>query len=75
LEAAFAQFGQVTSCNIVHDKKSGRLKAIALLKCEMPDENEASNPIQALNVKESDGRVSAVKPANPKPSENQFPGE
>lgn len=66
LEAAFAQFGQVTSCKIVKDKDSGKSKGYGFV--EMPDDHEANQAIQALNDKEFDGRVIAVKPANPKPA-------
>lgn len=66
LEAAFAQFGQVTSTKIVKDKETGRSKGYGFI--EMPDDEEAKNAIAALNEKELDGRVIVVKPANPKPA-------
>jgi RNA recognition motif-containing protein len=66
LEAAFAPFGQVTSCKIVRDKETGRSKGYAFV--EMPNDDEAANAIAALNEKELDGRTIVVKPANPKPS-------
>lgn len=66
LEAAFAKFGQVTSCKIVRDKETGRSKGYGFI--EMPDDTEANNAINALNEQELDGRVIAVKPANPKPA-------
>jgi RNA recognition motif-containing protein len=65
LEAAFAQFGEVTSCKIVRDKETGRSKGYGFI--EMPNDAEADNAINALNEKELDGRVIAVKPANPRP--------
>ena len=65
LEAAFGQFGQVTSCKIVRDKETGRSKGYGFI--EMPDDLEANNAINALNETEFDGRVIAVKPANPRP--------
>jgi len=66
LEAAFAQFGQVSSAKIVRDKETGRSKGYGFV--EMPDDNEARTAIEALNEKELDGRVIAVKPANPRPA-------
>ena len=66
LEAAFAQYGQVTSCKIVRDKETGRSKGYGFI--EMPNDDEANNAIAALDEKEFDGRVIAVKPANPKPA-------
>jgi RNA recognition motif-containing protein len=66
LEAAFAQFGQVSSVKIIMDKETGRSKGFGFV--EMPNEEEARNAIAGLNEKELDGRVIVVKPANPKPS-------
>lgn len=66
LEAAFAKFGQVTSVKIVRDKETGRSKGYGFV--EMPNDDEANNAIVALNEKEFDGKVIAVKPANPKPA-------
>jgi RNA recognition motif-containing protein len=66
LEAAFAQFGQVTSCKIVRDKETGRSKGYGFV--EMPNDDEAQAAIDAMNEKEFEGRVIAVKPANPKPA-------
>jgi RNA recognition motif-containing protein len=65
LEAAFARFGQVTSCKIVREKETGRSKGYGFI--EMPNDDEAQAAIAALNEKELDGRVIVVKPANPKP--------
>ena len=64
LEAVFAQYGQVTSAKIVRDKETGRSKGFGFV--EMPDDNEARAAIHALDEKELDGRVIAVKPANPR---------
>jgi RNA recognition motif-containing protein len=66
LEAAFAQFGQVASAKIVRDKETGRSKGYGFV--EMPNDNEANEAINGLNEKELDGRVIAVKPANPRPA-------
>lgn len=69
LEAAFAQFGTVSSCKIVRDKETGRSKGYGFV--EMPNDEEAQRAIDALNEKELDGRVVAVKPANPRPGSDQ----
>lgn len=66
LEAAFATFGQVTSCKIVRDKETGRSKGYGFI--EMPNDDEANNAIATLHEKELDGRTIVVKPANTKPS-------
>ena len=64
LEAAFAKYGQVASTKIVRDKETGRSKGYGFI--EMPNDDEATNAIAALNEKELDERVIVVKPANPK---------
>jgi RNA recognition motif-containing protein len=66
LEAAFSKFGEVTSAKVVRDKDTGRSKGYGFV--EMPNDSEALAAIEALNEKELDGRVIAVKPANPKPT-------
>jgi RNA recognition motif-containing protein len=66
LEAAFAKFGQVASAKVVRDKETGRSKGYGFV--EMPNDDEATNAIAALNEKEFDGKVIVVKPANPKPA-------
>jgi RNA recognition motif-containing protein len=67
LEAAFAQFGQVSSCKIVRDKETGRSKGYGFI--EMPDDAEGQAAIAQLNETELDGRPIVVKPANAKPPE------
>ncbi len=66
LEAAFSQYGQVASAKIVRDKDTGRSKGYGFV--EMLNDNEANHAIAALNENEIDGRVIAVKPANPRPA-------
>jgi RNA recognition motif-containing protein len=66
LEAAFARFGQVSSCKIVRDKETGRSKGYGFI--EMPNDTEAQTAITELNDKELDGRPIVVKPANAKPA-------
>lgn len=68
LESAFAKFGEVSSAKIVKDRETGRSKGFGFV--EMPNDDEARAAIEALNEKELDGRVIAVKPANPKPTGN-----
>jgi len=66
LEAAFARFGQVSSCKIVRDKETGRSKGYGFI--EMPNDAEAQAAIDQLNETELDGRPIVVKPANAKPA-------
>lgn len=64
LEAAFAEFGEVSSAKIVKDRDTGRSKGFGFV--EMPNDTEANNAIAALNETELDGRTVVVKPANAK---------
>ena len=64
LEAAFAQFGEVTSAKIVRDKDTGRSKGFGFV--EMPNDDEANNAIAALNESQLDGRTIVVKEARPR---------
>ena len=70
LQAAFARYGQVTSCKIVREKETGRSKGYGFI--EMPNDDEAQAAIAALNETELDGRAIVVKAANPKPG-NDYP--
>lgn len=70
LEAAFARFGQVSSCKIVRDKETGRSKGYGFI--EMPNDTDATSAIAELNEKELDGRVIVVKPANPKTGSTEY---
>ena len=51
---------------VMKDKETGRSKGYGFV--EMPNDEEANTAIAALNEKELDGRVIAVKPANTKSS-------
>jgi RNA recognition motif-containing protein len=64
LEAAFAQFGSVSSAKIVKDRDTNRSKGFGFV--EMENDTEANAAIAALNETELDGRTIVVKPANPK---------
>lgn len=64
LQAAFEQYGQVSSAKIVHDKETGRSKGFGFV--EMPNDEEGKKAIAGLNETELDGRTIVVKPANPK---------
>lgn len=64
LRSAFEQFGEVSSCNIITDKFTGRSKGFALV--EMPNDDEAKNAIDALHETDFDGRTIVVKIAEPR---------
>ncbi len=61
LQSAFEQYGEVSSCNIINDKFTGRSKGFGFV--EMPNDDEAQNAIDGLNETEMDGRTIVVKEA------------
>jgi RNA recognition motif-containing protein len=64
LEDLFAEHGQVNSAQVVQDRETGRSKGFGFV--EMNDANEARSAIQALNLKEFDGRSLTVSEARPR---------
>ena len=64
LEALFAEFGSVTSANIITDKYSGRSRGFGFV--EMEDDAAAEAAIEALNETEQSGRNIRVNQAKPR---------
>ena len=64
LKAAFSEFGEVSSANIVMDKMSGQSKGFGFV--EMPDNSEADQAIKALNESALNGRNIKVNQARPR---------
>ncbi len=64
LHAMFAQFGNVTSANVIQDKFTGRSKGFGFV--EMSDNGEAQAAIAELNGKDVDGRPLTVNEARPR---------
>jgi RNA recognition motif-containing protein len=60
----FAEFGEVTSVNIITDRDSGRSKGFAFV--EMAQAEQAQNAMKSLNGKEFKGRALNVNEARPK---------
>lgn len=60
----FAEYGEVSSVNIIEDKYTGRPKGFAFV--EMPNQAEAENAIKGLNEKEIKGRNIKVNQARPR---------
>lgn len=60
----FANFGEVSSLNVVKDKVTNRSKGFGFI--EMPDDSAASAAINELNGKEINGRKIIVNEARPK---------
>ena len=75
LEELFAQFGSVTSVNIVTDKFSGQSKGFAFV--EMSDDAQAQEAIKQLEGYSLEGRkigVSVAKPREDRPDRGGFGG-
>ncbi len=64
LQAAFEQFGEVSSCSIPFDKMSNRSKGFGFI--EMPNDDEAQAAIENLDGTDLDGRTIVVKEAEPR---------
>jgi RNA recognition motif-containing protein len=66
LRAAFAQYGTVTSAQVIKDRDSGMSKGFGFV--EMEKQEEAQAAINALDGKELDGRTVVVSVARPRES-------
>lgn len=64
LERLFAQFGEVTSANIIMDKMTGRSRGFGFV--EMANDEEGQKAIDALNGTEFEGKKLTVNVARPK---------
>ena len=68
LRDLFAQYGEVSSVNIIIDRYTGKAKGFGFV--EMPNAEEAKKAIEALNDQELDGRplrVNEARPRDPRP--------
>ena len=64
LRRAFAEFGTVTSVNVIKDKFSGESKGFGFV--EMSTKEEAQEAINGLNGQELRGRAMNVNEARPR---------
>lgn len=64
LQETFAEFGEVSSANLIIDKYSGRSKGFGFV--EMPDDDAANQAIKALDGTDMDGRPLRVNQAKPR---------
>src|SRR5262245_11009228 len=64
LEELFAQYGKVTSAQVIMDRDTGRSKGFGFV--EMVDGNEARAAMEGLNLKDVDGRSLTVNEARPR---------
>lgn len=64
LEKLFAEFGSVTSAQVITDRDTGRSKGFGFV--EMGNDSEAQAAIRGLHDKENDGRPLTVNEAKPR---------
>lgn len=64
LRRLFAEFGEITSVNIIADRDTGRSKGFGFV--EMASEQAAEAAIQALSGKSVDGREIRIDKAKPR---------
>jgi len=64
LQAAFAQFGSVTSAKVMMDRETGRSKGFGFV--EMSSSAEAQAAINGMNGQQIDGRAVVVNEARPR---------
>lgn len=64
LRSAFEAYGQVSSARVVLDRETGRSRGFGFV--EMPDDNEATAALNALNGQDIGGRAAKVVIARPK---------
>lgn len=64
LRELFAEYGEVSSVNIITDKYSGQSKGFGFV--EMPSQSEAEQAIKALNASSIKGRDLKVNEARPR---------
>ena len=67
--ALFTPFGQVTSAEVVKDRRSGESKGFGFV--EMPSRAEAQAAIKGLDLKELNGRAMTVNEAKPRPERRE----
>jgi cold-inducible RNA-binding protein len=64
VESAFAEYGNVTSVNIIKDRDTGRPRGFAFV--EMRDNDSGQQAIEGLNDHQIAGRAVTVNEARPR---------
>jgi RNA recognition motif-containing protein len=72
LQSLFAQFGEVTSANIITDRETGRSRGFGFV--EMPNDEEAQKAIDALNNTDFEGQTIRTEEARPRTEHRSFGG-
>lgn len=64
LQELFAEYGEISSANIINDRDTGRSRGFGFV--EMPNDEEGQKAIDALNGTEFEGKELNVSVARPK---------
>jgi len=64
LEELFAEFGSVTSAEVLIDRDTGRSRGFGFV--EMPNDDQAQEAIETLDGRDHDGRRLTVNEAKPR---------
>ena len=72
LQELFAEYGEVTSANIITDRETGRSRGFGFV--EMPNDEEGQKAIDGLNETDLDGKTIVVNVARPKENKSNRGG-
>ncbi len=64
LQELFAEYGEISSANIIKDRDSGRSRGFGFV--EMPNDANAQKAIDELNNSDFEGKTITVNMARPK---------
>ena len=64
IQQVFAEYGEVSSVNVIKDRETGRSRGFAFV--EMADDEQAKEAIEKVNLAEIAGRKVTVNEARPK---------
>tara|TARA_B110000046_G_scaffold23305_1_gene22106 strand:+ start:5265 stop:5525 length:261 start_codon:yes stop_codon:yes gene_type:complete len=70
LQTVFEEYGNVSSCNVVMDRETGRSKGFGFV--EMENDEEAMNAMNELDGSSIRGREIVVKQAEEKPRDKKW---
>lgn len=68
LQELFAEYGEISSTNIIKDRDSGRSRGFGFV--EMPNDANAQKAIDELNNSDFEGKTITVNMARPKTERN-----